>query len=79
MLKLNYLDSPRLLYRMGIDFYKTEVIWNENKILGMQITLAKPLTEEQAMFLHAIDTFYESSPTTVMFQSFAQYKRVSQS
>ena len=80
MLKLNYLDAPRLLYRMGISFYKTEIIRNgNNKISGMQISLTDPLTQEQLDFLHAIDTFYEISPSKIMFQSFAQYKRDTQS
>ena len=80
MLKLNYLDSPRLLYRMGISFYKTELVRNENnKISGMQISLTEPLAQEQLDFLHAIDTFYEISSVVIMFQSFAQYKRESQS
>ena len=80
MLKLNYLDAPRLLHRMGISFYKTEIIRNgNNKISGMQISLTDPLTEDQLMFLHAIDTFYEISSVVIMFQSFAQYKRDAQS
>ena len=80
MLKLNYLDSPRLLYRMGISFYKTEIVRNgNNKIAGMQISLTDPLTQDQLAFLHAIDTFYEISQSTIMFQTFAQYKRESQS
>ena len=79
MLKLNYLHAPRLLYRMGIKFYSTRVIKNKNKVVGMWIGLVDPLTKEQAMFLHAIDTFYVITPTTVMFQSFAQHKRETQS
>ena len=78
MLKLNYLDAPKLLYRMGIKFYSTRVIKHKKRVVGMWI-LVDPLTKEQAMFLHAIDTFYVITPTTVMFQSFAQYKRASQS
>ena len=80
MLKLNYLDAPKLLYRMGIKFYSTRVIKHKKKrVVGMWIGLVDPLTKEQAMFLHAIDTFYVITPTTVMFQSFAQYKRATQS
>ena len=80
MLKLNYLDSPILLHRMGISFYKTEIIRNgNNKISGMQISLTDPLTQEQLDFLHTIDTFYEIALSTIMFQTFAQYKRESQS
>ena len=45
----------------------------------MQISLTDPLTEEQALFLHAIDTFYEISSKVIMFQSFAQYKRTTRS
>ena len=80
MLKLNYLDAPKLLHRMGIKFYSTRVIRNANKqIEGMHIDLVEPLTEDQRDFLYAIDTFYVITPTTVMFQSFAQYKRATQS
>lgn len=79
MLKLNYLDAPRLLYRMGINFYSTRVIKHKKRVVGVWIGLVDPLTKEQAMFLHAIDTFYVITPTTVMFQSFAQYKRTTQS
>ena len=79
MLKLNYLHAPKLLHRMGIKFYSTRVIKHKKRIVGMWIGLVDPLTEEQAMFLHAIDTFYVITPTTVMFQSFAQYKRATQS
>ena len=78
MFKLNYLDSPRLLYRMGISFYKTEIIRNgNNKISGMQISLIDPLTREQAKFLDMIDTFYEISSNVVIFKSFSQCKRES--
>ena len=80
MLKLNYLDAPILLRRMGIKFCSTKVIKNKNnQVVGMWIALVDPLTEEQAMFLHEIDTFYVITPYTVMFQSFAQYKRATQS
>ena len=81
MLKLNYLDAPKLLHRMGITFYSTRVIKHKKRVVGMWIGLVDPLTKEQAMFLHAIDTFYviTPTPTTVMFQSFAQYKRATQS
>ena len=80
MLKLNYLDAPRLLHRMGIRFYSTRVIrLANNQIEGMRIDLAEPLTMNQLDFLHAIDTFHEFTPYTIMFQSFAQYKRESQS
>ena len=79
MLKLNYLDAPKLLHRMGIKFYSTRVIKNKKRVVGMWIGLVDPLTKEQALFLHAIDTFYVITPTTVMFQSFAQYKRATQS
>ena len=79
MLKLNYLDAPKLLYRMGIKFYSTRVIKRRKRVVGMWIGLVDPLTNEQALFLHAIDTFYVITPTTVMFQSFAQYKRATQS
>lgn len=79
MLKLNYLDSPKLLYRMGIRFYEIKILKNEHEVLGMQISLTNPLTREQRYFLYAIDTFYEISPTTIMFKTFAQYKRESQS
>ena len=81
MLKLNYLDSPKLLHRMGIEFYSTKVIKHKKRVVGMWIGLVDPLTKEQAMFLHAIDTFYviTPTPTTVMFQSFAQHKRETQS
>ncbi len=79
MLKLNYLHAPKLLYRMGITFYSTRVIKHKKRVVGMWIGLVDPLTKEQAMFLHAIDTFYVITPTTVMFQSFAQYKRATQS
>ena len=80
MLKLNYLDAPKLLHRMGIKFYSTRVIKHKKRVVGMWI-LVDPLTKEQAMFLHAIDTFYviTPTPTTVMFQSFAQHKRETQS
>ena len=77
MLKLNYFDAPRLLYRMGIRFYESKILKNEHEVLGMRIRLVDPLTEEQLMFLHAIDTFYVISPTTVMFKTFAQLKRES--
>ena len=80
MLKLNYLHAPTLLYRLGIKFYSTRVIRNKNKqIEGMQIDLVEPLTEDQRDFLYAIDTFYSFTPTKVMFQSFAQFKRDTQS
>ena len=79
MLKLNYLDAPKLLYRMGIKFYSTRVIKHKKRVVGMWIGLFDPLTKEQALFLHAIDTFYVIPPTPVMFQSFAQYKRATQS
>lgn len=81
MLKLNYLDAPKLLYRMGIKFYSTKVIKHKKRVVGMWIGLVDPLTKEQALFLHAIDTFYviTPTPTTVMFQSFAQHKRETQS
>lgn len=79
MLKLNYLDAPKLLHRMGIEFYSTRVIKHKKRVVGMWIGLVDPLTKEQAMFLHAIDTFYVITPTTVMFQSFAQHKRETQS
>ena len=75
MLKLNYLDAPKLLYRMGIKFYSTRVIKHKKRVVGMWIGLVDPLTKEQAMFLHAIDTFYEISSVVIVFQSFAQFKR----
>ena len=78
MLKLNYLHAPRLLHRMGIKFYSTRVIKHKKRVVGMWI-LVDPLTKEQDLFLHAIDTFYVITPTTVMFQSFAQHKRETQS
>ena len=79
MLKLNYLDAPKLLYRLGIKFYSTRVIKHKKRVVGMWIGLVDPLTKEQAMFLHAIDTFYVITPTTVMFLTFAQFKRDTQS
>ena len=79
MLKLNYLDAPKLLHRMGIKFYSTRVIKHKKRVVGMWIGLFDPLTKEQALFLHAIDTFDVITPTIVMFQSFAQYKRATQS
>ena len=80
MLKLNYLDAPKLLYRMGIKFYSTRVIkLANNQVEGMQIDLVEPLTEDQLLFLYAIDTFYQRGPSKVMFLTFAQYKRDTQS
>ena len=80
MLKLNYLAAPTLLYRLGIKFYSTRVIkLANNQVEGMQIDLVEPLTEDQLLFLYAIDTFYQRGPSKVMFQSFAQYKRDTQS
>ena len=80
MLKLNYLHAPTLLYRLGIKFYNTRVIRNKNKqIEGMQIDLVEPLTEDQRDFLYAIDTFYSRSPSKIMFLTFAQFKRDTQS
>lgn len=80
MLKINYLDSPRLLYRLGIKFYSTRVIkLANNRVEGMQINLVKPLKMYQLDFLYAIDTFYELTPTKIMFLTFAQYKRDTQS
>ena len=80
MLKLNYLDAPTLLYRLGIKFYSTRVIkLANNQVEGMQIDLVEPLTEDQLLFLYAIDTFYQRGPSKVMFLTFAQYKRDTQS
>ncbi len=79
MLKLNYLDAPRLLHRMGIRFYNTRVIRYDNKIEGMRIDLSQHLTMEQLDFLNTIDTFHELAPSTIMFKTFAQHKRESQS
>ena len=80
MLKLNYHDAPTLLYKLGIKFYSTRVIkLANNQVEGMQIDLVEPLTEDQRDFLYAIDTFYSRSPSKIMFQSFAQYKRDIQS
>lgn len=79
MLKINYLDSPKLLYRLGIRFYESKILRNEHEVLGIRIRLVDPLTEEQAMFLREINTFYEISSTTVMFKSFTQLKRESRS
>ena len=77
MLKLNYLDAPKLLHRMGIRFYESKVLRNEHEVLGMRIRLVEPLTEDQLMFLSAIITFYKISPTTIMFKSYSQLKRES--
>lgn len=79
MLKLNYLDSPKLLHRMGIYSYRSQVVRKANKIVGMRIYLANPLTMTQLDVLNAIDTFREVSPLTIMFYSFAHYKREAQS
>ena len=80
MLKLNYLDAPRLLYRMGIRFYSARVIrLPNNQIEGMRIDLAEPLTEDQLDFLNVIDTFIEFTPSKILFLTFAQYKRESTS
>ena len=80
MLKLNYLDAPKLLHRMGIKFYSTRVIkLANNQVEGMQIDLVEPLTEDQRDFLYAIDTFYSRSPSKIMFLTFAQFKRDTQS
>ena len=80
MLKLNYLAAPTLLYRLGIKFYSTRVIkLANNQVEGMQIDLVEPLTEDQRDFLYAIDTFYQRGPSKVMFLTFAQYKRDTQS
>ena len=78
MLKLNYLDSPELLHRMGIHFYRSQVERKDNKIVGMQIDLHNPLTMTQLDFLYAIDTFYEVGSYTIMFKSFSQHKREAQ-
>lgn len=84
MLKLNYLDAPRLLYQLGISFYSTFTLCDEEfthpkQILGMQIGLSERLTNEQIKFLDCIDTFHMVSPTVIIFKTFARMKRENQS
>lgn len=82
LVKVNYLDSPRLLYKSHIGFYRTEIIYDKDfgsakQILGMKIYLSERLKDSQIKMLDCIDTFEMLSPTTILFKTFARMERES--
>ena len=79
-MRINYLNSPRILYHAGISFYSTKIVFDQDfgsnkQILGMEIRLSERLTNDQIKILDAIDTFYMLSPQVILFKTFARMER----
>ena len=80
MLKLNPMDAQRLLYKLGVSFYNSEIVYRRHgksrQVIGLRIWLTEWLPDAIIKLLQQIDGFEHESPQRLLFKTAAEIKRL---